>query len=151
MSDEKHDGCRVCGRTDVVPRADGTLRMHERADVKGSSFLAPTSGLCSGANHPPKGVLDRYALAVVEALRADFADLDEQVTAEVIGEAITQWLVTPYDSFECLLTSTGTWRLRAHRDRPSRVRVACWKSADRETETDRERESGLNAALGRIR
>lgn len=56
MSDEKHGGCRVCGRTDVTLKADGTLRMH--AHTKGgNAWLRPGGNRCHGAGEPPKGVL----------------------------------------------------------------------------------------------
>ncbi len=89
----------------------------------------------------------RYALAVVAVLAEDFPDLRVDVTAEVIGEAIANYRVAPSDMFECLLTSSGTWRLRGHREVPGRVRVACWKPADRRSDADRERERAVNARL----
>jgi hypothetical protein len=38
-----NEHCRVCGRTDVGLKKDGTLRMHVRPDRKGISFLHPTA------------------------------------------------------------------------------------------------------------
>lgn len=141
-----HAGCRACARTDVQLRADQTLHAHVRPDSKGSSFLLPSSGRCPGAGHPPKGVLGAYAQAVLEVLTPRFPDLTNPITAEVIGDAIQQHHTTPSVVFEALLTSTGSWRLRAHRD-IGRVRLGCWKEPGRETEQDRQREESINAQL----
>ncbi|MFF4417062.1 hypothetical protein ACFYY8_31465 [Streptosporangium sp. NPDC001559] len=146
-----HAGCRVCSRTDVRLKVDQTLRMHVRADLKGgNSFLLPGGNRCSGASHPPKGVLGAYTKAVLDVLAPHFPDLTTPITAEVIGEAIQQHRTTPYDTFEALLTSTGTWRLRPHQDIPGRVRLACWKEPDRETDQDRDREQAINAQLDAV-
>ncbi|MFI7691748.1 hypothetical protein ACIBQ6_21955 [Nonomuraea sp. NPDC049655] len=151
MSDEEHAGCRVCGRTDVGLKKDGTLRQHVHAAYKGSGFLRPGGSRCDGVGHPPKGVLGRYALAVIEALRVEFPDLEQPVTAQVIGEAVQQYRAapTPSSGFECLLTGHGSWRLRPHMEIPGLVRVACWQPNP--SDVAREREELLNARLNEIR
>lgn len=142
-----HAGCRVCRCTDVRLRADRTLRVHVRPDSKGSSFLLPGSGRCPGTGHPPRGVLGAYAQAVLKVLAPRFPDLANPITAEVIGDAVQQHRTSPDVAFEALLTSTGSWRLRAHRDIPGHVRCACWKLPEQITERDCELVEAINAQL----
>ncbi|MDH2424790.1 hypothetical protein [Sphaerisporangium sp. TRM90804] len=147
---DTHKGCRVCGRTDVGLKKDETLRMHVRADRKGSSFLFPDGNRCPGAGYPPKGTLGRYARAVLETLRPDFPDLDgKPYVAEVIGEAIQQNAVVPSPAFEALLDDLGNWRLRGHRDIPRRVRLACYRFT--ESDADRAKVQRINALLDALR
>lgn len=144
-----HEGCRVCGRTDVSLKADGTLRMHVRADRKGSSFLFPDGNRCRGAGHPPKGVLGRYAKATIEVLRTEFLDLEKQHIADVIGEAVQQHRAVPSNSLECLLDERGNWRLKSAGRDTGRVRLACFLY--RETRGEREMVEHLNALLDNLR
>ncbi|MFI6496869.1 hypothetical protein [Nonomuraea typhae] len=53
MSEQTHQGCRVCGRTDVSLKKDGTLRQHVNAAYKGSGFLRPGGSHCDGTGQPP--------------------------------------------------------------------------------------------------
>jgi hypothetical protein len=150
MTDQTHQGCRVCGRTDVQLKADGTLRMHVHAQRKGgNSFLMPSSGRCEGAGEPPKGVIGGYATRVIVNLRTQFKDLEDPVVAEVIAEAIQRHHTTPSPAFEALLDAQGNWRLKPDGHGSGRVRVACYRF--HETDADRERVERLNAALLEIR
>src|SRR5690242_10434716 len=109
MSTDKHDGCRVCDRKDVTLKADGTLRMHVRADRKGSSFLGQASNRCHGAGEPPKGVLSHYAQRVVANLLPYFDDLKDPTVAGIIGEAVQKHHTSPSDTFEAILDGSANW------------------------------------------
>ncbi len=146
---DPHGGCRVCSRTDVSLKFNGTLRMHVRADRKGSSFLFPDGNRCPGAGYPPRGVLGAYALAVLDVLRDDFPDLRESHVAEVIGDAITQNQVFPSNAHECLLDTLGNWRLGQHHDMPGRVRLSCCRFE--ESDADRAKVERINTLLDKIR
>lgn len=146
---DKHKGCRVCGRTDVGLKKDGTLRQHVNAAYKGSGFLRPGGSRCDGVGHPPKGVLGTYARTVVEALRPHFEDLGKPYVAEVIGEAIQKHHTTPSGTFEALLDERGNWRLTPDGRDTGRVRLACYRFNERDE--DRALVEKVNAALAEIR
>lgn len=150
MSEQAHKGCRVCGRTDIGLKADGTLRMHVHAARKGgNSFLMPRSGRCEGAGEPPEGVIGVYAARVVDYLFGNFPDLEDPIVAEVIGEAIQKHHTTPSPMFEALLDAQGNWRLKPDGHGSGRVRLACYRF--NETPADRDRTDRLDAALAEIR
>lgn len=149
MSDQQHAGCRFCGRTDVGLKKDGTLRMHVRADRKGSSFLGPTSNRCHGAGHPPKGVLGHYAQRVLANLLPHFDDLKNPVVAQVIGEAVQRHHTSPDVTFEAILDSLANWRLKPDGRDTGRVRLACYRLNERPE--DQRLVESVNAALAEIR
>lgn len=144
-----HEGCRVCGRTDVTLKADSTLRMHVNAAYKGSGFLRPGGSRCDGAGEPPKGVLGAYALAVLETLHPHFADLDKPFVSEVIGEAIQKHHTSPSNAFEALLDERGNWRLTPDGRNTGRVKLACYRFT--ESDADRELVERINALLAGVR
>lgn len=149
MSDE-HGGCRVCGRTDVRLKKDGTLRQHVHAAYKGSGFLRPGGSRCDGVGEPPKGVLGHYAQRVVANLLPHFDDLKDPVVADVIGEAVQRHHTSPNDAFEAILDSpSANWRLKPDGRDTGRVRLACYRLNERAE--DRKLEESVNAALAEIR
>lgn len=148
-STETHEGCRVCSRTDVTLKADGTLRMHVHANRKGSSFLFPGGNRCHGAGEPPKGVLGHYAKRVIANLLPHFPDLKNPTVADVIGEAVQQHHTSPSDAFEAVLDSLSNWRLMPEGRDTGRVRLACYRF--NESDADRERVAKVNGALAEIR
>ncbi|MFF0864193.1 hypothetical protein ACFYUV_20710 [Nonomuraea sp. NPDC003560] len=148
MSDEEHKGCRVCGRVDVGLKKDGTLRMHVRADRKGSSFLGPTSNRCHGAGEPPKGVLGHYAQRVVANLLPHFDDLKDPVVAAVIGEAVQRHHTSPDETFEAILDGSANWRLKPDGRDTGRVRLSCYRLYERDEDSALEKQ--VNAALSEI-
>jgi len=148
-STETHEGCRVCGRTDVDLKKDGTLRMHVRPERKGSAFrFFPSGNRCDGAGHPPKGVLGHYAQRVIANLLPYFPDLKDPITAEVIGEAIQNHHARGNAALECRIDSFGNWRLKPHAHDLNQVRLACYRLF--ESDADRERVAKVNAALSEI-
>lgn len=149
MSNEEHEDCRVCGRTDVGLKKDGTLRMHVRPDRKGISFLHPTGNRCHGAGEPPKGVLGHYAQRVLANLLPHFADLKDPMVADVIGEAVQRHHTSPSDTFEAILDGSANWRLKPDGRDTGRVRLACYRLNERDE--DRALAEAVNAALAEIR
>jgi hypothetical protein len=145
----EHKGCRVCGRTDVGLKKDGTLRMHVHAAYKGSGFLRPGGSRCDGVGHPPKGALGTYARTVVDALRPHFDDLGKLYIAEVIGEAIQKHRTSPSNAFEALLDERGNWRLKPDGRDTGRVRLACYRFT--ESDADRDLVERINALLADLR
>lgn len=144
----EHEGCRVCGRTDVGLKKDGTLRMHVRPDRKGSSFLGPASNRCHGAGEPPKGVLGHYAQRVMANLLPFFSDLKDAYVYEVIGEAIQKHHTSPYDAFEAILDTSANWRLKPDGRGTGRVELTCMRRNERPE--DRALVETVNAALAEI-
>lgn len=91
-----------------------------------------------------------YASAVVSVLVTEFSALAEPDTASLVRKVIAQHVAVPTSSFEVILDSPtlANWRLRAHREHPSRVRLACHRLE--QTSTDLDQEQRVNAALDRI-
>ncbi|MFI7125956.1 hypothetical protein ACIBQ1_09700 [Nonomuraea sp. NPDC050153] len=148
MSDE-HQGCRVCERTDVGLKKDGTLRQHVHAAYKGSGFLRPGGSRCDGVGHPPKGVLGHYARRVIANLLPFFSDLKEPYVAEVIGEAVQKHHTSPNEAFEAILDTSANWRLKSDGRDTGRVKLACYRF--NESDADRTLTEKINAALAEIR
>ncbi|MBN6054549.1 hypothetical protein JYK22_21585, partial [Nonomuraea sp. RK-328] len=148
MSTKTHQGCRVCGRTDVSLKKDGTLRQHVHAAYKGSGFLRPGGSRCDGVGHPPKGVLGHYAQRVLANLLPHFPDLKDPVVAGVIGEAVQRHHTSPNDAFEESLDGSANWRLKPDGRDTGRVRLACYRF--NESDADRDRVEKVNAALSEI-
>lgn len=148
-STETHEGCRVCSRTDVTLKADGTLRMHVHANRKGSSFLFPGGNRCHGAGEPPKGVLGHYAKRVIANLLPHFPDLKDPVVAEVIGEAVQRHHTSPNDAFEAILDGSANWKLKPEGRDTGRVRLACYRLNKRDE--DQKLVERVNAAFAEIR
>ena len=144
----EHEGCRVCGRTDVGLKRDGTLRQHVHAAYKGSGFLRPGGSRCDGVGHPPKGVLGHYAKQVIAFLRMHFADLNDATVANVIGEAIQRHHTSPYDAFEAILDTSANWRLKPDGRDTGRVKLTCMRR--NEGPEDRALVETVNAALAEI-
>lgn len=149
MSDDTHQGCRVCARTDVGLKKDGTLRQHVHAAWKGSGFLRPGGSRCDGVGHPPKGMLGHYAQRVLAVLLPFFSDLKEPYVAEVIGEAIQKHHTSHNDAFEAILDTSANWRLKPEGRDTGRVRLACYRFNERDE--DRALVEKINAALAEIR
>lgn len=147
MNEEEHAGCRVCGRTDVGLKKDGTLRMHVRAKG-GNAWLRPGGNRCHGAGEPPKGVLGHYAKQVLANLLPYFSDLKEPYVAEVIGEAVQKHHASHNDAFEAILDTSANWRLKPDGRDTGRVRLACYRF--NESDSDRALEEKINAALAEI-
>ncbi|TYB69697.1 hypothetical protein FXF51_05920 [Nonomuraea sp. PA05] len=149
MSEEKHQGCRACDRTDVSLKADGTLRMHVRSKG-GNAWLAPGGNRCHGAGEPPKGVLGHYAKQVIATLLPYFSDLKKPYVAEVIGEAVQKHHASPSETFEAILDGgSANWRLKPDGRNTGRVRLACYRLNERPE--DLALEERVNAALAEIR
>lgn len=85
----------------------------------------------------------RYASDVVAVLAAEFPDLADPVVAQVTTAAIAAQHASPCPEFEVILDSQSlaNWRLRAVRDAPGCVRVACFRAEP--TRGDLEREDRL--------
>lgn len=149
-AEKAHRGCRVCNRADISLTKNGAVNRHVRPDAKGSSFLMKGGGFCSGAGHPPKGVIGRDAQAIVDALTPHFPDLKDPIVAEVIGEALQRQITEPSDAFEAILDMpNANWRLkRAWRDGPRQVRMTCYVLDPTEKHWERERQ--LNALLASL-
>lgn len=149
MGEGKHAGCRICERTDVDLKKDGTLRRHVHAALKDSSSLRPGGSRCDGVGHPPKGVLGHYAKRVLANLLPHFSDLKDPTVAEIIGEAVQRHHARPDVTFEAILDGSANWRLKPAGRDTGHVRLACYRLNDRDT--DRELEARVNAALAEIR
>jgi hypothetical protein len=151
MSDKppEHQGCRVCDRTDVGLKKDGTLRQHVHAAYKGSGFLRPGGSRCDGVSHPPKGVLGHYAKRVVANLLPHFDDLKDPVVAGLIGEAVQRHHTSPDAMFEAILDGAANWKLKPGGRGTGRVRLACYRL--NESDDDRQLAETVNAALAEIR
>lgn len=94
--------------------------------------------------------VEHYAAAVVEVLATDFPELADETTAAMARNAIARHATAPADPFEVIIDSPtlANWRLRPHRERPKRVRIACYRfelSAE-----DLAKEQRINATLERI-
>jgi hypothetical protein len=104
-----------------------------------------------GKEIPMRIANDRdYPTAVVDVLVSEFPELSEPATASIVRNARARHTTNPTPSFEVILDSVllANWRLRAHRERPSRVRLACYRV--QQNSVDRVREQRVNDALERI-
>lgn len=91
-----------------------------------------------------------YADAVVTALTAEFPDLADNTTAQIVRSAVAKHVAAPAATFEVILDSpvTANWRLRADREKPAHVRVACYRVTP--TQMDLDREQQLNDRLAEL-
>lgn len=91
-----------------------------------------------------------YPAAVVDTLAGEFSDLTNPTTAALVREAIARHTDQPHAAFECIIDDPvlANWRLRPHRDTPSRVRVAYYRLNP--TQADRDREQRVNQALNEL-
>jgi hypothetical protein len=86
----------------------------------------------------------RYADDVIHTLRPYFVDLTNEITADVIRQAIQRHAAAPSPVFEALLDAPGNWRLKPEGD-SGRVRLACYRF--HETDTTRELTARVNMLL----
>lgn len=89
--------------------------------------------------------LERYAAAVLDILRPEFEFT--AYDAELIHDRVRHHALTHGATLEVIVDSPtfAYWRLRTHRNKPGRVRIACYRLPI--NEADREREDRINQQL----
>jgi hypothetical protein len=121
-----------------------------RALLPGRVGDLPICGIDQGG---PMGTRKRdadYSAAVIHTLVSEFSNLTDPTTAVIVREAVARHANQPDTAFECIIDDPilANWRLRPHREQPSRVRVACYRLNP--TQADNDREQRVNHALNLI-
>lgn len=85
-----------------------------------------------------------HAARIVAELAKVFSDLATDPVASIAREHITAQLLAPTPTFEFLLTTSGSWRLKNNHEIPGTFRVADYRLL---SDTPREPVEALNAYL----
>ncbi|GLX06819.1 hypothetical protein Misp03_37460 [Microbispora sp. NBRC 16548] len=94
-----------------------------------------------------------YVAAVMAVLEEEFPGLRaDPYAAETVSDAIRKHALKPGDWLEVIVDApaVANWRVKADRDHPGRVRLACYRLPDLITADDEAREQRINDALLRI-
>jgi hypothetical protein len=91
-----------------------------------------------------------YAAAVIRVLVDEFESLADNITADIVRNAVARHADQPQHTFECIIDnpSVANWRLKPHHDVPARVRLACCRVHPTPHDDDRERR--INKVLNQL-